>query len=221
MVMSAAALRNAELSALDLHTAIHRQKGFAANVVHSLPGVTINFRAGYSDALADDKIAGVRNAVTKVSSLGLVLPSTMTVYTSADTNFVNVAFQRALGGRREASIGLGGKFGNPMSLPIGKATAHGLGSIREFITAVCVHEIGHILHEIADEEFFWSPAANETTPGRLGGQAGSMYAGANLKEFVAEVFTGLVYGESFSLEVMHAYRSYFGPTVVGGFGTHP
>ena len=48
-----------------------------------------------------------------------------------------------------------------------------------------------------------------------------MYAAANIREFVAEVFAGLVYGESFSREVMEAYRNYHGPVVPGGFGTTP
>ncbi len=220
MVMSAAALQVADQSAVDLYKAVHGQKGFDANVVHSLCGVTINFRAGTGDPLAEDKIVGVRAAVGKVAAKGLVLPNTINVYTSSDTNFVNVAFQRAIGGGREASIGLGGKLGNPMSLPVGMATVHGLGSTSNYIAAVCVHEIGHILHEMADEAFFWSPAANALTPGALGGQV-SMYAGNNVKEFVAEVFTGLVYGDIFSLAVMQAYRGYSGPTVGGGFGTHP
>ena len=85
---------------------------------------------------------------------------------------------------------------------------HGTGPIRRYITTVCVHELGHILHELASEEFFWSEAANASTPGSLGAQAGSMFA-------------GLVYGESFSLEVMQSYRNYHGPVVPGGFGTTP
>ena len=220
MVMSAAALIIADLSATDLYKAIHGQKGFAANVVHSLCGVTVNFRAGNGDTLAGDKIVGVRSAISKVAVKGLGMPNTINVYTSADTGFVNVAFQRAIGGGREASIGLGGKLGNPMSLPVGMATVHGLGSTSKYVAAVCVHEIGHILHEMADEAFFWSAAANALTPGPLGGQV-SMYAGNNVKEFVAEVFTGLIFGDVFSLAVMQAYRGYSGPTVVGGFGTNP
>lgn len=220
MVMSAEALIVADLSAMDLYKAVHAQKGYAANVVHSLCGVTINFRAGNGDTLADDKIIGVRTAVSKVAAKGLGLPNTISVYTSADLTFVNVAFQRAIGGARDASIGLGGKLGNPMTLPVGMATVHGRGSTANYVAAVCVHEIGHILHEMADEAFFWSPAANAMTPGALGGQV-SMYAGNNVKEFVAEVFTGLVYGDVFDIAVMQAYRAYSGPTVVGGFGTIP
>ena len=222
MVMSAAALRMAEQSALHLERAIHSQnKGFGSNVVYSQSGVTINFRAGYGDTFAEDKIAAVRSAIAKLDGLGLKLPNTIKVYTSSDESFVNVAFQRARGGHREASIGLGGKLSQPNSLPVGKATLHGTGPIRRYITAVCVHELGHILHELASEEFFWSTPANAITPGSLGAQAGSMYAGANIREFVAEVFAGLVYGETFSLSVMQAYRTYHGPVVPGGFGTTP
>jgi hypothetical protein len=222
MVMSAAALRMAEQSAMHLERAIHSQKaGFDRNVVYSQSGVTINFRAGFGDTFSEDKIAAMRSAIAKVDGLGLRLPNTIKVYTSSDQGFVNVSFQRARGGHREASIGLGGKLAQPSSLPVGKATLHGTGPVRRYITAVCVHELGHILHELASEEFFWSTAANAITPGSLGTQAGSMYAAANIREFVAEVFAGLVYGESFSREVMEAYRNYHGPVVPGGFGTTP
>ncbi len=218
MALSDGARRVADMSAADLYRAVHGQKGFAKNVVHSLCGVTVNFRAGLGDPLAEDKIIGVRSAIAKVSARGLVLPNAINVYTSADASFVNIAFQRAIGGGREASIGLGGKMATPGLLPMGVATLKGQGSTSNFVAAVCVHEIGHILHEMVDEEFFWSQDANALTPPALGGQV-SMYAGNNIKEFVAEVFTGLVYGEAYSQGVMDAYRGYHGPTSANGFGT--
>ena len=98
MVMSAAALRMAEQSAMHLERAIHSQKaGFDRNVVYSQSGVTINFRAGFGDTFSEDKISAMRSAIAKVDGLGLRLPNTIKVYTSSDQGFVNVAFQRARG----------------------------------------------------------------------------------------------------------------------------
>lgn len=212
MPLSEHAAHVARLSALDLYSSIHAQKGFKAVETHNFQGIRLNVYRGMSDPASDDKVGGVRQALAKLIPLGLDLPDTFDIYTSDKKDFVNVAFQRSMDGERKASIGLGGKLTNPMELPIGIATMKaGTQSTLNFCAAVCVHEIGHVLHEIADAEFFWSAAANEATPGHLGGQV-SMYAGNNIKEFVAEVFTALVYGDQFNQQVMTAYAGYHGPT---------
>ncbi len=213
MALSEGAARVAEMSATDLYKSVHGSKGFEDLEVHNVGGVTLNVRKGLGDELAGDKIGGVRLAVHKVAETGIPMPNDITIYTSSDKSFVNVAFQRAIGGAQQASIGLGGKLGTPMELPIGIATMKGMGSTISYCAAVCVHEIGHILHEMANPEFFWGQEANAATPPALGGRV-SMYAGNNIKEFVAETFTGIVYGmkNDFGDAVIQAYRDYHGPT---------
>ncbi|WP_179401439.1 hypothetical protein [Burkholderia guangdongensis] len=199
----------AELSALDLYKSVHSQKGFQKVETHALSGVIIKVHRGFSDPLADNKVIALRSAINRVvRRTGLRMPGEITLYTSSDLTFVNVAFQRAIGGAQAASIGLGGKLANPMSLPVGIAT--GIGTGNAFIEAVCVHEIGHILHEMENPEFFWSQEANELPNGKMAGQV-SMYAGNNKKEYVAEVFTALVYGQTFSAPVIQQYVDYWGP----------
>lgn len=213
MVLSVAAARVAELSATDLYKSVHAQKGFNKLEIHGLCGVTLNVYRGFSDPLAEDKVIALRSAVGRVvRRTGIPMPNEITLYTSADTAFVNVAFQRAIGGARTASIGLGGKLANPMSLPVGIATGIGAGNADPvpFIEAVCVHEIGHILHEMEDAEFFWSQEANQLPAANLAGQV-SMYAGNNKKEYVAEVFTALVYGQALAQPVVDQYLAYHGP----------
>lgn len=204
------AAKVAELSATDLYKSIQGSK-FHDVVVHQVGGTRLEFHAGMGDDLAEKKIGGVRLAVHKVTNAGMVMPAVISIYTSADASFVNVAFQRAIGGAQEASIGLGGKLSTPAALPIGMATIFGKGSTIDFVAAVCVHEIGHILHEFFDPEFFWSAAANAPTPPALGGKV-SMYAASNIKEFVAEVFTGMIYGQRFDEELMGKYNEFHGPS---------
>jgi len=211
MALSPAALNVARQSATDLYRAVHGQKGFEPSVQHNVCGVLVTFHIGFADPLKHEKIGAVRAAIYKVISRGLAMPNQITVYTSGEDGFVNIAFQRDVSGAANASIGLGGKLATPGRLPIGVATVKGGGSTTSYITAVCVHEIGHILHEISNPEFFWGPNANKPTPPALGGQV-SMYAGNNIKEFVAEVFTGLIYGERYNDAVMNAYVDYAGPT---------
>lgn len=215
MPLSAPAAHVAQLSALDLHKGIHGEKGFQRPETHALSGVTITVCRGIGDALADDKVAALRGAIYKVAQAGLALPNRMTLYTSSATTFMNVAFQRALDGTQNATVCLGGKLGTPASLPIGIATMVGGASILNFMTAVCVHELGHVLHEIADPEYFWSADANSAPPPNLCGQI-SMYASLNKKEYVAEVFTGVIYGKKadFGAAVMQKYTDYNGPTGV-------
>lgn len=213
MPLTAEAAKVAQLSAMDLYKSIHGSKGFHKVVVHQIGGSRLDFYAGLGDDLATEKIGGVRLAVHKVTNAGMVMPAVISIYTSPSPSFVNVAFQRAIGGAQEASIGLGGKLATPAMLPNGMATIHGKGSTVDFVAAVCVHEIGHILHESFDPEFFWSAAANATTPPSLGGKV-SMYAAANIKEFVAEVFTGMIYGQRFDKELMEEYEKYHGPSSV-------
>lgn len=213
MALSPAAANVADLSAADLYKSVHSQKGFENLEVHGLSGVMMNVYKGFSDPLAEDKVVALRSAVNRVvNRTGLQMPREITLYTSPDVNFVNVAFQRAIGGAQVASIGLGGKLANPMSLPVGIATGIGGGSPNPvvFIEAVCVHEIGHILHEMENPEFFWSQDANDLPLGKMAGQV-SMYAGNNKKEYVAEVFTALVYGQVLRPPVIQQYKDYWGP----------
>lgn len=210
MALSEGAATMAKKSAEHLYMNVSDNDKFAKPVIHQVVGVRLDVRAGVGDELVADKIGGMRLAVHKVAKTGLLMPPSISIYTSSDRGFLNVAFQRDIGGAQKASICLGGKLANSMELPIGMATIYGKGSILNFCAAVCVHEIGHILHEMADPEFFWSDAANAATPPRLGGQV-STYASSNIREFVAEIFTGMIYGERFSVEVINKYAECNGP----------
>jgi hypothetical protein len=213
MPLSDDAAAVAQLSATDLDRCIALD-GYKTMEVHQLPDVTIDVYRGKDDTATEQKVVALRTAIVKIRRKGIALPARMKLYTSSRKDYQNIAFQRNTRGDREAVVCLGGKLTTPTALPIGVATVvSAMGSnISEFITAVCVHELGHVLHEIADGEYFWSKEANETPPGKLAGLI-SMYAAANKKEFVAEVFTGCIYGKKteYGQGVMDAYDTFHGP----------
>ena len=84
--------------------------------------------------------------------------------------------------------------------------------------ATIVHEIGHALHFTtapAKYHGLWGTSFSGQAPS---GKATSLVAttevsqyGNKPREFVAEVFLGLVYGKEFSEDVMSMYRSFGGP----------
>src|SRR3954447_10882382 len=106
MPLSPAAANIANMSAMDLYRAVHSSKGFGAPETHGIGGVIIKVCKGVGDALADKKVSALRGAIWKIASKGLVLPGEITLYTSEAKTFVNVAFQRDLGGTQTATIGL-------------------------------------------------------------------------------------------------------------------
>jgi hypothetical protein len=207
----------AQKSATDLYRCLGLEKGYKPAEQHALMNVIFDVYKGYGDEAADQKVVALRAAIAKIRGKGIALPARMKLYTSNLATYQNIAFQRGISGDQETVICLGGKMTTPMQLPVGIATmVSGMGSdVSAFMAAVCVHELGHVLHEIADPEFFWSAAANEQAPSNLVAQI-SMYANNNKKEYVAECFTGCIYGmkTQFGQAVMDKYDEYHGPAGV-------
>lgn len=82
-------------------------------------------------------------------------------------------------------------------------------------TAVVVHELGHILHERLSPAKFWENK-KVGAPGvrvDLATQVSSYLYNNNYDEFVAEVFTGLIHGKTYSEDVMREYVAQGGPDV--------
>jgi hypothetical protein len=95
--------------------------------------------------------------------------------------------------------------------------------------AVVVHELGHILHEKESGKDFWEIKKNKgkevefqeendrarpiNAPMKLANQV-SQYAGTGIIEYIAEVFTGLVYGTHYSDEVIALYVQQGGTAMV-------
>ncbi|MBD2811230.1 hypothetical protein ID853_10135 [Xenorhabdus sp. Vera] len=87
------------------------------------------------------------------------------------------------------------------------------------VVATIVHEIGHILHaqQKTSHNKFWegrkmSEQGKYTIPARIAEEVSNyVIQKNNSNEFVAEVFTGLIYGKKYSKEVLEYYKYYSGP----------
>jgi hypothetical protein len=79
-------------------------------------------------------------------------------------------------------------------------------------TAVIVHEIAHLLHEVLSQAIFWQnkQANAQIVPANIAMQVSNYTANKNFDEFVAEVFTGLVHGKAYSPAVITAYQNHGG-----------
>lgn len=163
----------------------------------------------FSDKDAAAKEAAVHAAVKKIKDKGLALPNGLRVYCTKAYEAQNRAFSRTIGWTECANVILG-----PAALVGGRAdalSASGLGGCNK-PTITCIHEIGHILHERSAGDAYW-----ETGGGISGAAANaaevSGYAAQNKKEFVAEVFAGLILGKPFSHACTQEYLGLGGPPV--------
>jgi len=145
-----------------------------------------------NDGDADAKAAAVHNAVKAIVDKGLALPTGLRVYWDA-LSYVILGSAALVGGRADAlsATGLAGK-----NKP----------------TITCIHEIGHILHERGAGDSFWETGSALSGKAANGSEV-SGYAAQNKKEFVAEVFAGLILGKTFSPACMREYAALHGPAV--------
>jgi hypothetical protein len=79
--------------------------------------------------------------------------------------------------------------------------------------AAVVHEIGHLIHEHRSKNEFWEHKKKgaDIIPSTLSKKISSYAFNNNYDELVAEVFTGLVHGKTYTQDVMAAYKAMGGP----------
>jgi len=155
------------------------------------------------------KAAAVNRAVKLIIDKGLKIPVGLRFYLTNNPVAQNRAFPRDENWNAVAYVVLGPaavKGGRPDAL-----SASGfLGENTPTITTI--HEIGHILHERSLGDAFWATgsiiAGAPTTGASVTG-----YANSSRKEFVAEVFAGMILGKRWPTDVLNEYRRYSGPVV--------
>ena len=161
-----------------------------------------------ADGEAGDKKTAIKLAVRTIRDKNFDLPANLRIYCVANVEAQNQAFNKDPAWNDMAVIVLG-----ITALKNGRADAIS-GMLNPGFTkgsVTCIHEIGHLLHAHARGDEFHDPASNLTggaaaTAGQVSG-----YAGMNKKEFVAEVFAGLMVGRTFPTAVMTEYMTYGGP----------
>ncbi len=154
------------------------------------------------DKNAQGKIVGIEKAVKTVVDSGYVLPADLQFYCSGVVGTANQAFKRGTNWAPVAYIVLG-DGGSPTSLSASAAGFNGFDTR----TIRAIHEIGHIIHERQAGDGFWEGFRK---PNSSATQV-STYAGNNEKEFVAEVFAGMLIGKRWPNEVLAEYRKWLGP----------
>jgi hypothetical protein len=105
---------------------------------------------------------------------------------------------------------------NPSRVFMGK-DAYQAVKLNAKAIAIIVHEFGHVLHERLNSGVFWGLKTTWATeenpddrpPSDLAMQV-SQYATKSKLEFVAEIFTGRIYGKHYSPQVLAKYQEYGG-----------
>jgi len=189
-----------------------RQSGLV-KVINKEPG-TYKGQAYTICKDADDpnlkaKVDAVNKAVKTVIDKGVNIPPALRVYCLGAFEAQNRSYMRDEKWNQIAYITLGSK-----AVEAGQVSAissSGFGGF-EKPTITTIHEIGHILHErVLGDDFFAKGSMIQGKP--VNGAKVSVYASGTKKEFVAEVFAGLIIGMKFPAEVMEEYKSYRGPAV--------
>ncbi len=157
------------------------------------------------------KVAAVHKAVKTIIDKGVKIPADLRIYSTNAFEAQNRAFSRDATWNPIAFVILGSA-----ALVGGRAdalSATGFGGLDK-PTITTIHEIGHILHERSSGDAFWATgsiiAGKADSAGRVTG-----YAAQNKKEFVAEVFAGLIIGKEFGGDVLDEYQRYNGPKLGG------
>ncbi len=160
-----------------------------------------------ADPEAKAKATAAQLAVRTIRNKNFDLPTDLRFYCTSSFVVQNRAFNRDAGWNNVSWITLG-----TTALKNGRADALSAVITPGFTKGAmtCIHEMGHCLHAHARGDDFFDDTAN-LVGGPVNAGLVSGYAGMNRKEFVAEVFTGLMIGRQWPNAVMQEYMTYGGP----------
>jgi len=211
MVATAAAIQaGSEISYRDMKRQLGWVKVFEP-LQMTLAGVACRVFRDPEDPGYDDKRTGIEVGLTRVTSQGFTFAGGVVFYCSNMAGVPSIASHRLPDGTRQTCVLLGASSVDASNAGMYEGVAHKVAPLggANYCAAVVVHELGHNLHEQANEGFFWDGAdAGALEP--LSNQV-SNYATKNKLEFVAEVFAGRMYGRDYGGAVMARYAAYGGP----------
>ncbi|MCX5345592.1 glycosyltransferase [Streptomyces atratus] len=201
-------------------------------VVEDIHGTQVTVHGDPTDSLRDARIDNFRKAVITVQEAGFHVPD-IELHLPKYGRFLEVhndlVVERS-GGRLQraeylapnAVIASPDVVGNPLTNKLaGNRYRYLSTELDPSGVGTMVHELGHFLHyanaraqyhDLAFTQFAGrSGQDGDAVPHQAHALGVSAYAAGNPREFVAEVFTGLVYGKPFSPEVMRMYHGLGGP----------
>ncbi|MEU5714530.1 glycosyltransferase [Streptomyces sp. NPDC020403] len=201
-------------------------------VVEDVHGTQVTVHGDPTDSLRDARIDNFRKAVITVQEAGFHVPD-VELHLPKYGRFLEVhddLVAERSGGRLQraeylapnAVIASPDVVGNPLTNKLAGDRYRYLSTeLDPSGVGTMVHELGHFLHYVNARAQYHDLAFTQFA-GRSGRGADavphqalalgvSAYAAGNPREFVAEVFTGLVYGKPFPPEVMRMYHGLGGP----------
>ena len=218
--------------------------GSSTSIYKTISGVQVSIEVETGDGDAQLKQDCLEKGVQLVAAAGFALPD-LSFYLTNAAGVECVAFMGNAAGARHAQIFLGPKLviKNPKDKRAAVAVVGGSGTkgargiadqeydgtqrwfgnpkLHAQGTTIVVHELGHVLHELMDEQSFWTHHEPATMAGpAIWGAASvevSQYATKLPLEFCAEVFAGTIAGKKYSQTVKIAYRALGGPEVPNFF----
>ena len=155
------------------------------------------------------KIAGIHRGIRILVDKGFKLPADLNFYCTFSPPKAQ-AFKRNTNWNPMANIVLGKDItikNNRPSISMQKIGEFNRKGIEDKTTLTVIHEIAHILHERYFGNDFWTLGTNTEEMQNYV----SYYSEGSQKEFVAEVFTGVVAGKKFCSDVMDRYKKWGGP----------
>ncbi len=200
----------ARLSTEDMYRQLGWVKAFSSTIVN-IGGVPCKIYRDAADPAFDAKRTGLEVGLKRVLARGFTFPNGINFYCTNMAGVLSIAFHRAPGGGRQSTVLLGGACTDASNPGQWDGIAHKVAPLggANYCAAVVTHELGHNLHELAADTVFWDAVTNQV-PEPLSNQV-SNYAGKNKLEFVAEVFTGMMYGRTYAQNVMTRYGALGGP----------
>lgn len=193
-----------------------------AAVVSSVPMAGVNLLVSHSvsDVNLKPRLKMFEGAIEKIQAAGFQLPGTLLVHLPKFGRSIDVKTMCVVGGGTPRAVFNPPNFihlspavvGNPIDEKKGGDNYYTLSSnLDPEGPATVIHELGHLLHyQSSSENFFGLHGASHRQP--MIARKVSTYATNAPREFVAEVFLGLVYGKSFDDDVIQMYNGFGGPT---------
>jgi hypothetical protein len=173
-----------------------------------------NWYAIYKDPVdkeLDIKIAAIHLAVKTIVDKGLRLPYDLRFYCTPKYEAQDRAFPR--GDKWVPTALVVFKWGLVGKSDMGSVSQMNFPGFNR-LTITMIHEIGHIMHErSAGDVLFWGRGSGVVDGKPSTAAKVSVYAGGSKKEFVAEVFAGLILGKQWPADVLAEYDSHKGPSV--------
>jgi len=164
------------------------------------------------DGDAATKEASAHEAIRLIRAKGVTIPPDMRFYMTSTFEAQNRAFHFDPLGNAISWVTLG-----PRALAGG--SGNGISAQQtagiDAATKICIHEIGHSIHAqaIGLDEFFKPAVAGRWKGQAANGNKVSAYANGTKKEFVAEVFLGMIIGRTYDAATMQEYADLGGPPV--------